>query len=129
MKTSHNIEKLFIEHIKDIGGTPGGFLGVFDPKLIEEGDPKKLGREIQRGADILENGIKYIDFQPWEYEKGKTGSRLVNAINVYREMGVEIEQLTEKEPNEYHLYVIAILIDIVSSLINHLEAHMSETHD
>jgi hypothetical protein len=44
-----------------------------------------------------------MDFQPWEGEKGKTGSRLKEAIRIYREMGKEIEQMTEKEPKEYHL--------------------------
>jgi len=56
-----------------------------------------------------------------EYEKEKKiRSRLKESIRVYGEMGKEIENMTEYEPKEYHLYVIAILIDIISSLFNHI---------
>ncbi len=61
-----------------------------------------------------------VDFQPWEYEKNKTASRLLAAISVYREIGKEVEKMTEKEPKEYHLYIIFLLIDIISSLFNHI---------
>jgi hypothetical protein len=67
-----------------------------------------------------------MDFQSWESEKGKTGSRLKEAVRIYREMGKEIEKMTEKEPNEYHLYVIAILIDIISSLRNHIDSYRNK---
>ncbi len=54
-----------------------------------------------------------MNFQSWEFEKDKAGSRLENSIIVYRKMSEEIEQMTVNEPREYHLYVIAILIDII----------------
>ena len=92
------------------------------PKHLKKGDPKTLGKEMIRGADIIENSIKDMDFQPWEYEKGKTAFRLSKAVAVYREMGEEIESMTHKEPKDYHLYVITILIDLISSLINHIES-------
>jgi len=41
-------------------------------------------------------------------------------------MGKEIENMTKYEPKEYHLYIMAILIDIISSLFNHIEPHASE---
>ncbi|MEN6591930.1 MAG: hypothetical protein ABFC12_01650 [Methanobacterium sp.] len=104
-----------------MGESPGGFLGLLNPETLEIGDPKSLGKEIQRGADILESGIDEIDFKPGELEKGKAGSRLKEAVRIYRLMGKEIEQMTENQPKEYHLYVIAILIDIMSSLLNHME--------
>lgn len=126
MNTSLNIEKLFLEYIRDMGETPGGFIGLLNPEILEEGDPKKLGRQIQIMASILENRIEDIDFEPWEYEKGKTRSRLKESLGVYSEMGKEIENMTEFEPKEYHLYVIAILIDIISSLFNHIESHASK---
>lgn len=80
MTTSPNIEKLFLEYIKDMGENSGGFIGFLKPEFIEEGDTKTLGKEIQRGADILENGIYYIDFEPWELEEDKTGTRLKEAV-------------------------------------------------
>jgi hypothetical protein len=122
MSTSPNIEKLFMEYMKVMGETPGGFIGILDPEHIKKGDPKTLGKEMARGADIIENTIKDMDFQPWEYEKGKTASRLIEAVKIYRKMGEEIETMTHQEPKEYHLYVITILIDIISSLINHIES-------
>lgn len=126
MVTSNNIEKLFLEYLKDVGETPGGFMGILNLELLEEGDPKALGNEIQRGADILEMQIQSMHFQPWELEEGKAGSRLKKALKVYREIGKEISQMTEREPQEYHFYVIAILIDMLSSSFNHIEAHINE---
>lgn len=126
MSTSPNIEKLFLEYLKNMGENPGGFIGLLDPEYIENGDPKVLGKEIQLIADILENRIIDLNFKPWELEKGKTGSRLKEAVKIYRKMGEEIELMTEKEPKEYHLYVIAILIDIISSLFNHIEIYIEE---
>ena len=132
MKTSSTIEKSFLKYINEMGETPGGFLGFLNAETLENGDPKKitnsLGKEMQMGADILENGANYMDFQPWEMEKGKAGSRLIEAIHIYREIGKEIEQMKE-ESTEYQIYIIAILIDIVSSLINHIEIHMTENHE
>ena len=67
-----------------------------------------------------------MNFQSWEFEKGKAGSRLENSIIVYRKMSEEIEQMTVNEPREYHFYVIAILIDIISSLFDHIASDVSE---
>ena len=50
-------------YTENMGETPGGFLGILDPK-IEECDPKKLKK--YKEVDILENEIEYIDFQSWE---------------------------------------------------------------
>mgnify|MGYP001020434214 CR=1 FL=1 len=49
MKYSSNIEKLFLEYIKDIGEALGGCINICDPKILEEGDPKILGRQMQVG--------------------------------------------------------------------------------
>lgn len=35
MTTSPNIEKLFLDYIKDMGKNPGGFIGALKPKFIE----------------------------------------------------------------------------------------------
>ena len=84
---------------------------------------------MQQEADILEKGIDYMDFEPWELERGKTGARLKEAVEIYRKMGEKMEQMDEKEPKEYHLYLIAILIDIISGLLNHIQIHMVERHE
>lgn len=120
MTTNPKIEKLFSNYIEDMGEIPGGFLGLLNHECLEIGDPKSLGKEIQRGASILESVIDEMDFKPLELEKGKAGLRLKEAVRIYRLMGEEIEQMTEHQPREYHLYVIAILIDIMSSLLNHI---------
>ena len=122
MSTSPTIEKLFLEYIDEMGKKPGGFIGILDPEHLNKGDPKTLGKEMIRGADIIENSIKDMDFQPWEFEKGKTASRLIGAVKIYRKMGEEVETMTNQDPKEYHLYIITILIDIISSLINHIES-------
>lgn len=129
MTTSPNIEKLFLKYMEDIGENPGGLIGFLKPENLEEGDPKTLGKEIQIGAAFLQDGINNMYFYPWELEEGKTGSRLEKTIQIYRQMGEEIEMMTEKEPKEYHLYLIAILTDIISSLVNHIEIHIEENQD
>lgn len=121
MSTNPNIEKLFSDYRKTMGESPGGFLGLLDPESLEIGDPKYLGKEIQSGADILKSGIEEMNFKPLELEKGKAGSRLKEAVKIYNLMGKEIEKMTEHQPKEYHLYVIALLIDIMSALLNHIE--------
>lgn len=121
MSTNPKIEKLFSDYLEKMGESPGGFLGLLNPENLEIGDPKFIGKEMQRGAAILESGIIEIDFSPMELERGKTGSRLKEAVKVYGLMGKEIEQMTEHQPREYHLYVITILIDILSALLNHIE--------
>lgn len=126
MTTSPNIEKLFLKYVEDMGEYPGGLIGLLKLENLEEGDPKTLGKEIQVGATLLQDGLNNMYFYPWELEDGKTGSRLKEAIEIYRQMGEEIEKMTEKKPKEYHLYVIAMLIDIISSLLNHIEIHIEE---
>lgn len=71
MNTSLNIEKLFLEYIRDMGETPGGFIGLLYPETLEEGVPKKLGHQIQTVASILENRIEDIEFEPWNKKKEK----------------------------------------------------------
>jgi len=65
MNTSLNIEKLFLKYIRDMGETPGGFIGLLNPETLEEGDPKKLWRQIQTVASILGNEIEDMFFEPW----------------------------------------------------------------
>ena len=125
-KTSPSFEKLFLKYVEDMGETSGGFIGIVNPEIIEEGNPKKIGDALQRGADILENRLEDIEFQPYEYEKGKTKSRLKEALNVLREMGKEIESRTTSESKEYHWYIIAITMDIISSFFNHIEIYLVE---
>ena len=63
---------------------------------------------IQIGATILKEGMDSKHFYPFDMEKGKSGYRLKESIQIYRQMGEEIENMTQKEPKEYHLYLIAI---------------------
>jgi len=44
-------------------------------------------------------------------------------------MGEEIEKMNEKEPKEHHLYLIALLIDMISSLFNHIEISIDESYE
>jgi len=125
-EASPKLEKLFLTYINDIGETPGGFFSFLSPEIIEEGDPSKIGRELQKGADILESRLEDIEFQPYEYEKGKTRSRLKEALNILREMGKEMEKIITQEPKEYHWYIIAMIMDITSSLFNHIEIYIAE---
>ena len=122
MSTSPQIEKLFLEYMEEIGEKSGGFMGILDSDHLTEGNPKTLGKEMIKGADFIENSIIDMDFQPWEYDKGKTASRLTEAVKIYRKMGEEISTMTTLEPKDYHLYVITVLIEIISSLINHIES-------
>ena len=125
-KTSPELEKLFSKYIKDMGETSGGFFSFVSPDAIKEGNPKEIGQELQKGAYILENRLEDIEFQPYEYEKGKTGWRLKEALNTLRQMGKEMENMGDQEPNEYHWYIIALIMDIVSSLFNHIEIYIAE---
>lgn len=125
-KSSPAFEKLFLTYIKDMGETSGGFISIVNPDIIEEGNPKKIGRALQRSADILENRLEDIKFEAYEYEKGKTRSRLKEALNTLRKMGKEMENMTDQEPKEYHWYIIALTMDIVSSLFNHVEIYIAE---
>ena len=125
-KTSFKFEKLFSKYINDMGETPGGFISIVNLKTIEEGNLKEIGQGLQKSADILDNRLEDIEFQPYEYEKGKTRSRLKEALNTLREMGKEIENRTTQESKEYHWYLIAITMDIISSLFNHIEIYLTE---
>ncbi len=125
-KTSPEVEKLFLTYIKEMGDISGGFFSIVNPETIEKGNPKEIGQELQNAAEILENRLGDIKFQSYEYEKGKTRSRLEKALNTLREMGKEMENMTDQEPKEYHWYIIALVIDIVSSLFNHIEIYIEE---
>ncbi len=82
MSTNPEIEKLFLDYKENMGGIAGGFLGLFNAEHLEIGDPKYLGKEMQRGADILESGIEGMYFESLELEEGKTGSRLKEAVRI-----------------------------------------------
>ena len=125
-KTSPELEKLFLTYIDKMGETPGGFIGITNLKTIEEGNPKEIGQGLQKSADLLESRLEDIEFQPYEYEKGKTRSRLKEALNTLREMGKEMENMTTPEPKEYHGYIIAVTMDIISSSFNHIEIYFAE---
>ena len=125
-KTSPEFEKLFLTYINKMGETPGGFIGVVNSDTIEKGNPKEIGQSLQKTADILESRLEDIEFEPYEYEKGKTRFRLKEALNTLREMGKEMENMTTRESKEYHWYIIAIAMDIISSLFNHIEIYLTE---
>ncbi len=125
-KTSPELEKLFLKYIDEMGETSGGFIGIVNPDVIEEGNPREIGQQLQEATDILESRLEDIEFQPYEYEKGKTRSRLKEALNTLRKMGKEMENMTTQESKEYHWYIIAITMDIISSLFNHIEIYLTE---
>ncbi len=125
-KTSPELEKLFLKYIDEMGETSGGFIGFVNSNTIKEGNPKIIGQELQKATDILEARLEDIEFQPYEYEKGKTRSRLNEALNTLSEMGKEMENMTVQESKEYHWYIIAITMDIISSLFNHIEIYLTE---
>ena len=82
--------------MEEMGSSLGGVIGLLNPENLEKGDPKAIGKWLKLGADIFESRINDMDFQPWEMEKCKTGSRLKKAVQMYRKMAEEIEQMTEK---------------------------------
>ncbi|MGB9979605.1 hypothetical protein [Methanobacterium sp.] len=125
-KTSPELKKLFLTYIKDMGETSGGFFSFVNPEAIVNGNPKELGQELQKGATIMESRLEDMKFQPYEHEKGKTRWRLKESLNMLREMGKEMENIPDQEPNDYHWYIIAINMDIVSSLFNHIEIYLAE---
>lgn len=125
-KAFPKFEKLFLNYINEMGETSGGFISIVNSGTIEEGNPKIIGQELQKASDILEVRLEDIEFQPYEYEKGKTRSRLKEALNTLREMGKEMENMTTLESKEYHWYIIALTMDIISSLFNHIEIYLTE---
>jgi hypothetical protein len=125
-KTSLKLEKLFLTYVDKMGETPGGFIGITNLKTIEEGNPKEIGKWLQKTVDVLESRLEDVEFQPYEYEKGKTRPRLKEALNTLREMGKEMENRTNQESKEYYGYIIAMTVDIISSLFNHIEIYLDE---
>ncbi|MGB9936146.1 MAG: hypothetical protein ACPK7O_00355 [Methanobacterium sp.] len=82
MTTSPNIEKLFLQYLENVGEDPRGFIGFLDTEILERCDTKALGERLKRGANILKNGLYFMDFGPGELEKGKTSARLQEAVNI-----------------------------------------------
>lgn len=70
--------------------------------------------------------IEDFEFLPEEYEKGKTRSRLEEAIKTLHEMGNEIENMTAQESKDYHWYIVGVLIAIISALFIHMQIHMDK---
>lgn len=94
-----------------------GFVGLLNLDSLLKCDPKTLGNEIKICADMLENRTNDLRFEPWR--EGKAGCRLKETIKIHRGTGEEVG-MDEKDPNEYHLYLIIMLIDMISSLLKHI---------
>lgn len=85
-KTSLKLEKLFLTYINEIGETSGGFINFVNPDIIEECDPNKIRRELQKAVNILKNRLEDVKFQLYEYEKGKTRFKLKETLVTLRKV-------------------------------------------
>ena len=92
--------------------------GVLHADVFRQGDPKQIGLLLQKTADVLKERMGHIEFKP---EEGRVKSRLGIAINDIRLMGKVMEEMKKYEPNDYRWYIIAMLIQIIASLFDHLE--------
>ena len=92
--------------------------GVLHADVFRQGDPKQIGLLLQKTADVLKERMGHIEFKP---EEGRVKSRLGIAIKDIRLMGKVMEEMKKYEPNDYHWYIVAMLIQIIASLFDHLE--------
>jgi hypothetical protein len=96
-------------------------IGEIDADIFREGDSKELGLLLQKTADVLVKRMGYLKFEPWELDSGKTKIRLASAISKLREIGKEMENTEIYEPDDYHWNIVGMLIQIISSLFDHIE--------
>ena len=95
--------------------------GVLDADVFRQGNPKKIGLLLQKTADVFQERMNNIEFEPWEHEAGKPRVRLGMAINDIRVIGKAMEEMDKDEPNDYHWYIAAMLIQIIASLFDHVD--------
>lgn len=95
--------------------------GVLHADVFREGDPKQIGLLLQKTADLLKERLCNIEFKQWELEEGKTNVRLIMAINDLNLIGKAMVKLDKNEPDDYHWYIVAMLIQIIASFFDHIE--------
>ncbi len=122
----NKIEESFMNVINGIGGisdTP--FIkSLGDPDVIKKGDSKEIGQSLQRISNFLNARLQDLEFQP--YEKDKTKLRLEKGIISLNEMGKELESINDEELNDYHWYIVGMLVIILFSLFDHVQIYQEE---
>jgi len=117
------INAVHIEHAFSmlIGEGRGGLNGLIDADWFRRGNVQKIGELFQETANMLESRIRNMEFQDWEKEAGKPYTRLMHAINSLRDIGRTIVNRENDEDNDYHWKIIGELIQIIASLLDHIE--------
>ena len=104
-----------------LGGKRGGMFGSPRADTFQFGEPPDLGKLLQKAADVLEEGIGKIEFEPWELSNGEPKSRLQLGVQGARKVGRDMEKMVKREPADYHWLVVGQLVQIAGSLLDHIE--------
>ena len=120
------IEESFSEIIEDFKESSSGLFikGVTDPKIIKEGDLKKIGKSLTRISEFLDFRLQDLEIQPREKKVENIELRLKTAVNVINKMGNEIESMKTQEPEDYHWYIVGTLAVALIGLFDYIEIYM-----
>lgn len=122
----NKIEESFLKTVNGLGGISETLFikSVADPDIIKKGDLNEIGRSLQRISNFLNNRTQDLEFLP--YEEDKTKVRLEQAIKSINEMGKELENINREELNDYHWYIVGMLVMIIFSLFDHIQIYEEE---
>lgn len=104
-----------------VGEGRGALGGLVEADVFRNGNPESIGQLLQRTADVLEERITAIEFEPWELVSAKPKARLEVAVEGLRRIGRDMENMSNREPEDYHWIVVKHLIQIIASLLDHME--------
>lgn len=123
---SNKIQESFLSIIKEFKESYSGLFikGVTDPEIIKEGDLKEIGTSLTRISEFLYNRLDDLELPPPEEKIDKIKSRLEEAVKAIHQMGIEIESMKSKEPEDYHWYVVGTLAMVLVGLFDYIEIYL-----
>jgi hypothetical protein len=92
-----------------------------DAGIFLGGDLKNLGELLEISADCIAERLGRLQFSPEEQQSGGAKAQLDVSVNRLRSIGKQMKAQEGREPEDFHWLIIGPLVQVIASLLNHLE--------
>ena len=88
-------------------------------------DPSSMGILLKNVSTEISRRTSKIEFEEWESQSGEPKIRLDVALKNLSDIGDAMGNLEEFELNDYHWNIVGVLLQVIASILDHLEGNKS----
>lgn len=101
-----------------LGDFQGNLEGLVDAKIFEAGNPKQVGKLLEKSADHLDERFRNLPLAEWAIREGKIQPRMHMANQQLRDSARAMQILAECKPLGYHMPIVGSLVQMLACMLD-----------